>query len=169
MLSFDIRSLREHAATIDADVSPDDPIWREEDVRPSEGVHVKGRLSSAGSGRFYFHGKIDGRVAGECRRCLTRAEGEVTDEVHLIFAEGGATDVDDPDVFQIDGSARELDLRPAIREQWLLAAPKFLLCRPECRGLCPTCGADLNAGDCVCPPKADSRWEALRKSPGAPK
>ena len=71
-------------------------------------------------------------------------------------------EVDDPDVFRIPPRAVELDLRPAIREQWLLAVPSYALCREECRGLCPRCGADLNAGECECPPAADSRWEALR-------
>ena len=37
-----------------------------------------------------------------------------------------------------------LDLRPAVREEWLLAAPAFPLCREDCRGLCPQCGANLN-------------------------
>jgi uncharacterized protein len=51
-----------------------------------------------------------------------------------------------------------------VREQWLLAVPTFLLCRDDCKGLCPTCGVDLNAGECQCPPQitVDSRWDALR-------
>jgi uncharacterized protein len=84
--------------------------------------------------------------------------------VHLIFAEEG--DPDDPDVYPIDSAARELDLRPAVREQWLLDAPAYALCRPDCKGLCPTCGTDLNAGDCECAPVTHSQWDALRKYRG---
>src|SRR3712207_5725147 len=164
MLSFDIRSLRERAASVDAQIAPDDPIWQEGDPQPAGPVRVTGRLSAAGADRFYWHGRIEGAVALDCRRCLTETSAAVRGEVHLIYAEEG--DPDDPDVYAIDAGARELDLRPAVREQWLLDAPAFALCRPDCKGLCPTCGTDLNAGDCDCAPVAQSRWDALRKHKG---
>jgi uncharacterized protein len=164
MLSFDLRSLRERAVSVDAEISPDDPVWQPADPVPAGPVHVTGRLSAAGADRYYWHGRIEGKVAVECRRCLTKTTAGVRDEVHLIFAEAG--DPDDPDVYSIDPSARELDLRPAVREQWLLDAPTYALCRPDCKGLCPTCGTDLNAGDCECEPVTHSRWDALRKQGG---
>jgi len=102
-------------------------------------------------------------MAGECRRCLTDITVPVTEEIHLFFAEeGDETAEDDPDVYPIDATARELDLRPAIRESFSLAAPQYVLCREDCQGLCPTCGADRNAGDCGCAPTSDNRWDALR-------
>ena len=58
------------------------------------------------------------------------------------------------------GGTIRFDLRG---EQWLLDVPGYALCREDCKGLCPTCGADLNEGECECPPAADSRWDALRK------
>src|SRR6185295_15217641 len=136
------------------------------DVRPAGPVQVSGRLSAAGAGRFYWHGRIAGSVEAPCRRCLAEARADVSDECYVIYVgEGAGTpDEDDPDVFRLDRGARELDLRPAIREAWLLAAPGFVLCRPDCKGLCPRCGADLNLGPCACPPQTDSRWDALRKA-----
>jgi uncharacterized protein len=165
MLSFDIRSLSERAATVDDALSPDDPVWEEGDPKPSSPLHVKGRLSTAGPGRFYWHGTIEGDVAMACRRCLGDASAHVSEDAHLIFAEAGTEGVeDDPDVFLIDDRASELDLRPALREQWLLHAPGFALCRDDCQGLCPTCGTDLNLGSCDCAPvSVDPRWEGLRK------
>ena len=63
-------------------------------------------------------------------------------------------------------AARELDLRPALREEWLLHAPAFPLCREDCKGLCPQCGNDRNLaadeGGCACQPAADPRWAALQ-------
>jgi uncharacterized protein len=167
MLSFDLRSLRERAVSVDAEIGPDDSVWQPDDPRPAGPVQVRGRLSAAGAGRFYWHGRIDGSVALECRRCLQDTSADVHDEVHLIFAEAG--DPDDPDVYSIDPGARELDLRHAVREQWVLDAPNYALCRPDCKGLCPTCGADLNAGDCGCVPVTQSRWDALRKHRGEPR
>jgi uncharacterized protein len=49
-----------------------------------------------------------------------------------------------------------------VREELGLAVPKFLECRDDCRGLCPNCGKDLNAGPCGCAaPAVDPRWRAL--------
>ena len=62
MLSFDIRARGSQAVTVDDVVAVDDPVWEESDPRPAEPVHVKGRLSSAGSGRFYFSGQLEGHV-----------------------------------------------------------------------------------------------------------
>lgn len=164
MLSFDIRSLETQAAVVDSELPADDPIWEEGDPKPESAVHVAGRLSAAGPGRYYWHGRIEGTVVLECSRCLAEAHADVSDEAHLIFAEAGAEETDDPDVYQLDPNAAEIDLRPAIREEWLLAAPSYALCRDTCKGLCAHCGRDLNNGHCDCEDKTtDSRWDALKK------
>jgi uncharacterized protein len=55
-----------------------------------------------------------------------------------------------------------LDTEPLIAEQILLEVPMKPLCSPECRGLCPRCGADRNVvPDCCEEPAGDERWEAL--------
>jgi uncharacterized protein len=55
-----------------------------------------------------------------------------------------------------------LDLRPLVRDALLLELPIAPLCRDDCRGLCPTCGADLNEGTCACEdPTSDPRWSVL--------
>ena len=164
MLVFDIRSLEENAAVVDEVLSADDSVWEAGDRKPVGGVRVSGRVSSAGAARFYWHGRLDGEVVLECSRCLADAHAHVTDEAHIIFAEQGSDDADEPDVFVYSRDAYDLDLRPALREQWLLAAPAFALCRPDCKGLCPRCGTDLNAGPHECAEQSsDPRWEALRK------
>jgi uncharacterized protein len=164
MLSFDIRSLEAHAAVVDADLPAADPIWQEGDPKPKTAVHVTGRLSAAGPGRFYWHGRIKGDVVLECTRCLSETFASVEDETHIIFAETGAEEADDPDVYRLDPRAEELDLRPVLREEWLLAAPGFALCRADCKGLCAKCGADLNARSCGCmTEESDPRWATLRK------
>jgi uncharacterized protein len=166
MLSFDIRSLTSKAEHVDGLLAADDPVWREDDARPSSPVHVVGRLSAAGDERYYFSGHLEGEVASECRRCLTDVTMSVAEDVQLLFVEADTEGADDPDVYVVDPKAYELDLRPALREQWLLAVPAFAECRDDCKGLCPTCGADLNAGACECAPATDSRWETLRKVRG---
>ena len=163
MLCFDIRSLEARAESVDGLLEASDPVWEADDVRPVHpGVAVEGRLSSASQGRFYFSGALDGQSVAPCRRCLTDVTSSVHEDVHLLFAESGVDEADEDDVFPIPPGARELDLRPAVREEWLLAVPQFPLCREDCKGLCPTCGIDRNTGECTCAPVADPRWAGLR-------
>ena len=163
MLSFDIRSLESQAAHVDGRLSPEDPVWEPGDVRPVEPLRVQGRLSAAGASRFYFSGRIKGLTEIPCRRCLTDVTVGVEEEAHFIFSSEGEDVADDPDVFPFDPTAVSLDLRPAVREAWLLAVPGFALCREDCKGLCPNCGTDWNSGTCDCvPATTESRWDALR-------
>lgn len=162
MLSFDRASLERQAARVDGRLQANDPIWEQGDTLPTDGVTVTGRLSAAGEGRFYFSGSIEGAVAAECRRCLREVTVSVAEELHLVFADADDEEADDSDVYLVDPRSAVVDLRSAIREQWLLVVPAYVLCREDCKGLCPRCGADLNQGPCACPPETDSRWDALR-------
>jgi len=57
-----------------------------------------------------------------------------------------------------------LDTTEAVRQYALLAVPMKPLCRPDCAGLCPRCGQNLNHGPCGCPAAdIDPRWSALTK------
>jgi uncharacterized protein len=163
MLSFDIRSLESQAAHVDGRLDADDPVWEDGDVRPTNSIKVEGRLSSAGPARFYFSGRISGDLEISCRRCLVEVGASVDEEAHFIFSSEGEDTSDDPDVYPFDANAHSLDLRPAVRELWLLSVPAFVLCRDDCKGLCPHCGIDLNEGTCDCATAVtDSRWDALR-------
>ncbi|MDR1321506.1 MAG: DUF177 domain-containing protein [Gracilibacteraceae bacterium] len=55
----------------------------------------------------------------------------------------------------------EVELDDRLREFFLLHLPMRFVCRPDCRGLCPSCGADLNAGECDCRRETDPRLTAL--------
>jgi uncharacterized protein len=70
--------------------------------------------------------------------------------------------VSDLDEEPFDGHT--LDLEPTLREQILLALPMDTLCGESCRGLCPSCGENLNDATCDCQPDmADPRWAKLRE------
>ena len=162
MLAFDRSTVEAHATQVEGELDASDGVWLEGDVRPAGPIRVTGRLSYAGDARFFFSGHFAGAVDTECRRCLTPVSVPVTDELRVLFADAGDEAASDADTFLIEPRAHEIDLRPALREQWLLAAPAFALCREDCRGLCPRCGADLNQGPCACPAETDQRWNALK-------
>jgi len=150
MLSFPTRSLLRGAVQVAGDLDPDDKVWIEGDQRPVDAVRVTGRLSVAGEGRYYFSGRFSGTTLGECRRCLVEVKSVVSGDLKLVFAEAEIEGADEADVFPLNRgrSGSEVDVRPALREQWLLDVPAFVLCRPDCKGLCPTCGLNLNQGEC---------------------
>ncbi len=162
MLCLDLSSVSNHAIVVAGDLPATDPIWDQEDVQPRDAVQVEGRLSAAGSGKYYFSGRLQGSAATTCRRCLEPATLVVNEEVHVLFAEAGDEELEESDVYVIEARAQEIDLRPVVREEWLLAMPHFALCREDCQGLCPSCGSNKNVVPCTCSNTPDPRWDALR-------
>jgi uncharacterized protein len=151
MLSVDLRSLESHAAQVDGEIPSDDALWLSVVVPPCSPVTVHGRLSAAGEGRYYFTGEFEGSALGECTRCLNQVLVRAGDSIQCLFVESDEDGLeDDPDVFLLDSKSRRIDVGPAVREGWILAVPSFVLCREDCKGLCPMCGVDRNTTACSC-------------------
>jgi len=115
---------------------------------------------------------LEGIEPEQCSRCLRNVDvpldfGFEEEFFASVQLETGAPlpRPEDPDAFLID-SHHTLDLEEAVRQFWTTAVPMQPLCRPDCRGLCPRCGQDLNQGACACPPEEDARWGALRQLVG---
>ena len=115
------------------------------------------------SGRILADAEID------CMRCLKPVQQSLAMDFSVSFVtpEHFATDkerevaADDLDTDVIDTDS--LDMKHVIREQILLNLPAQLFCRPDCKGLCPECGADRNLIDCDCDlDRTDPRWAALK-------
>ncbi|HEX2274453.1 MAG TPA: DUF177 domain-containing protein [Acidimicrobiales bacterium] len=101
-------------------------------------------------------GDTRARWVGDCRRCL----GPVGGELRIEFRELFEPDPREGESYPLRND--HLDLAPLAREVLLLDLPLAPLCAADCRGLCPTCGADLNRGDCRCVAElGDPRWAAL--------
>ena len=161
MLRVALSEVRGGAVETRADVPPDHEIFRGVLWPLSEPLHVTGRFSAAGEDKYYWRARFDTTVKAQCRRCLKDVELPVHQELQLIFS----SDEDTPEgegVYAVPLRAQVLDLTDALREEYMLAQPQFVECRPDCKGLCARCGANLNDGPCDCPPETDSRWEALR-------
>ena len=107
-------------------------------------VRIDGRLQNASEGEYLWRGQIRATVLGECRRCLAPVRHEIDADVDVLFSTD-ADATDDPSVYPLSDSATHVDVTDAVREELALAAPTLVLCREDCAGLCPKCGADLNA------------------------
>jgi len=165
MLKIDLRELDQGPVETPAELAVGDPVFEGLDVALGAPVRVRGRLQATGEGRFYWHGNLQTMVVGECRRCLVPVTTEVAAEIGALFSQDQDAR-DDPEAYPMARDATHIDLAPAVREELVLSVPKFLLCREDCRGLCPRCGKDLNAGPCDCPPATDSRWRGLEALKG---
>jgi len=120
------------------------------------------RLESVSEG-VLVSGTVSGPVRGECGRCLRPISDSVTVTIQELYAyEHSTTDetTDEDEVGRLQGDL--IDLEPALRDAVVLALPTNPLCRPDCAGLCPDCGALLDElpadhhHDQV-----DPRWAAL--------
>ena len=117
-------------------------------------VTVAGRVQATDEGEYLWRGTISARVAGECRRCLKPVEQDVMVDADVLFS-ADPDAADDPSVYTLAASATAVELGEAVREELALAVSPFPLCREDCAGLCPGCGADLNAGPCGCTASAE--------------
>jgi len=109
-------------------------------------------------------GTVRATIVQECRRCLEPVRSPVAAELTMVFVPSDFPDAeDDGDVRLFKGNAAELDLGQPVREELVLAIEPYVVCDPECRGLCPRCGANRNTETCACTvAESDPRWDALR-------
>ncbi len=127
------------------------------------------------SGQVHLKGSLTVDVAAPCRRCLTEVHQTISVQFALRMVqerpkeddedeaepakkgragrkerreepEEASFELDEVDAEPFDG--KTIDLDPIVREQVLLALPVSVLCKEECKGLCATCGQDLNVSDC---------------------
>ncbi len=166
MLRVALSEVRAAAVETVGEVPPSDPVIEGADWPLLEPLRVRGRFSGAGEGKYYWRARFETRAKAQCRRCLTDLELPVQRDLQLIFSsDEDATDGDG--CYAIPRRLQVLDLTEALREEYLLAQPRFVECRPDCKGLCARCGANLNDGPCGCAKEADPRWDALRRIAGA--
>jgi uncharacterized protein len=117
-----------------------------------------------------LHGDFSTTLETICARCLEPVVTPVARSFDLLYrpqgSDGGqeerAIGGTEAEIGYYQGNGMELE--DALREQLLLAVPLKMVCREDCRGLCPTCGANLNLSICDCTrPMKDQRWSALEE------
>ena len=116
-------------------------------------------------------GTLQTTLATECKRCLKplalatdfEMEEEFKSTVDVLTGTALPVDPAEDTALLIDAQ-HILNLGEIIRQVLLLAAEPVALCRPDCRGLCPNCGSDLNEGPYGCQTEIeDPRWAALSR------
>jgi len=135
-------------------------------------IVVTGRVQRV-AGLVEIEGAVQAAARMPCGRCLEDVVLPLDARFSVTFSRELPEVVDEEDGSELELSAEEMglipfsgdeiDLREAIQEQVVMALPLRPLCRPECLGLCPQCGADLNHEKCGCEePVFNSKFGSLR-------
>ena len=121
-------------------------------VRFPSPMEVNGEIvNTAGYMRMSLNLSLD--YTAPCARCLAETHGKFSFSLEKTVAPKNLlTGLEDG----------FLDMDEQLIELLELEFPRKILCRPDCRGLCPKCGRDLNTGDCDCREEPDPRWAPLQ-------
>ncbi len=120
-------------------------------------VRVSGSVRNMADA-LLLEGKAETTLSLVCDRCLRPFRQEMDLPVETLLAEALEDEENDEIVLLTDG---QVDLDEVFTTAAVLAMDAKHVCSEDCKGLCPTCGADLNQGPCGCRPEGDPRFAAL--------
>ena len=112
----------------------------------------------------YFHlkGELTASLELVCSRCLAPYNLDFALDIEEAYTNKPEAIIEEDDeigLFEGD----DIDITPALLKALFMELPMHPLCRPDCRGICPDCGADLNQGECACnKDNIDLRLEKLK-------
>ena len=150
------------------DEDPIDPRGENAGLREANATSIDADVQATHTNPgAYLEGGADARIELECGRCLRMFEAPV----HADFAEqyyqtigvaNGEPLAEPPRDAKTIGSDFKIDLTPLLREELILATPLAPLHAPDCKGLCETCGRDLNVDPHTHDSPTDERWAKLQ-------
>lgn len=160
--SFDLGTLRlssGEAGSVELDVPVEALGLAGEAYSPGEGrAQTRLDVSRTTGAGYALRLRFDLRVSGPCMRCLEDAGLPVEVDAREVHQPGEG----DESLVSEYLKETEIDLRSWVRDALVLALPAQILCSPECRGLCSSCGADLNVEpEHEHEPEPDPRWAKL--------
>lgn len=151
---------------VEHEIPASDPLWASGELVLGGPARVELDLTRTAAGQILATGLLSAPLVHMCRRCLDRVDRLLQLPIDLLWAAPDALSDDpggDAELRVLEPGANEIDLGEAIREELMLAAPRYVVCREDCRGFCPRCGTNRNEEPCECvTDEPDPRWDALR-------
>ncbi len=165
---LDLREFDQFPATAEVAAQKDEFQSFAPEVTAVDDVLLRVTIHKSGQ-EYICHGTVKAHVRMECSRCLREFAAELSsptefivrsDSLPLAAAKGA---FDDQDYVYMHGQNLLADPSEMVRQALVLSVDLKPLCTAECKGLCPSCGANLNDGVCGCRhERVDERWSALR-------
>ena len=173
MLRVNVAQIPPEGLPLDAELQPAEVHLEGEDsFTLMPGARLRGRLERGDDESIHLRGHLSARLFLQCGRCLESFELPVEQELDLFYLahqaaheqeEEEEVELTDREVVVAYYAGRELDLGEALREQLFLSLPMKRVCRPDCAGLCPSCGINRNQATCACVVvDADARLSPLK-------
>ncbi len=162
MLKLNIAAIKEGQSVDRTDVEPFD-VGLAENKEFNGTIHITHRLNKVGH-EVFIKTLIQTTLDLECDVCLEPYALDVEEKVSILLTgDPDLVEREEDDVYLVSESAAEVDITESIRQSLLLTIPFKKVCKSDCLGLCPECGANLNDGPCACKRNHnDPRWEALK-------
>lgn len=127
----------------------------------SEPVLAQGVVRNT-AGVLMMKGNVTTTIHGICDRCAADFDRDIDFPLDVVLVtELADEDNEDEWVFPLEGDCADLD--DIVRTVFVLNLDSKLLCDEDCKGLCPTCGKNLNDGPCSCQKELDPRFAALKQ------
>ncbi|MDD2260990.1 MAG: DUF177 domain-containing protein [Clostridia bacterium] len=122
-------------------------------------IHLKGDICN-NEGILTVTAEITGQLDAKCYRCLKQIVKPFTIEMEEIFEPANSSE----NLDNYEYSGRILDISQAVIDSIYLNIPDRVLCVPDCKGLCPNCGCNLNEKECKCKEESqeNNKFAALR-------
>ena len=140
----------------------------DERIQLTEPATVTGKVRLAGN-EVFVNGHVETRAQVECDRCLKTVELPVSADFALEYITGdeyesnATAELTEDQLLIAVFDGKGIDVDEVVKEQILLTVPTRMLCREDCKGICPECGKHLNTGECSCvKDDIDPRWAALK-------
>lgn len=116
-----------------------------------QGIDYELTLTNTGEG-ILLQGTAHAQANGRCARCLAPVELEVSGSVegYYLLEHADQAEGYERDEFDYVGDDGTIDLSGPLEAAIVYGTPYVVVCREDCKGLCPRCGADLNEGPCGC-------------------
>ena len=125
----------------------------------SEAVIAEGTVRNT-AGVLVKKGTVRTRIHGICDRCAGEFQRDVSFPIDAVLVtELSSEEDEDENIFPLVGDSA--DLEEIVRTVFVLNLDSKLLCREDCKGICPRCGKNLNLGKCDCRKEPDPRLAAL--------
>lgn len=166
MLQVSISKIPNEGLDVDELVNGEILAIDPDEVSTAKDGRFKAHVERADGGSLHVRGHLNLHTSGPCARCLADTPLALDQELDLFFLpeSKALSEYDDEEGAQLEDrdlvvtfyKGDILDLAGIVREQILLAQPMKRLCREDCKGVCPTCGADRNLTPCGCPTVAPS-------------
>ena len=127
----------------------------------SEPVLAEGNVRNT-AGVLVMQGSIATTIHGICDRCASEFHRKVAFPIDVVLVTKLESEENEDEwVFPLEGDSADLD--DIVRTVFVLNLDSKLLCKEDCKGLCPRCGKNLNDGKCTCEKELDPRLAALRQ------